>query len=722
LKKITRLALSGFAAAAIMLPLFGSVIIAQDRLKSMPGYEQYKKMKDILQPGGRPAGPMGGSSVYVDGSLNVKWAEDGKSFDYQFDGKKYTYDLSKKKAVVTGEAQPGPGGPGMFGMRPGGRRGGIPGMGPRPERGRQYTQALSPDKSIKAFYENRNLYLSDTTGANKIAVTTDGNEKERTKYGTASWTYGEELSQTTAMWWSPDSKKIAYYRFDESKVPDYYLQYKQLKLQDSVEIEPYTKTGGENPAVDIYIYDTNTKSKIKVDVRDGKPFDNSVVGHYIYDISWTEDGKELMFHRTNRLQNIMELCAADPATGKVRVIIREEWPASFTDNSPMMTFLKDKKRFIWESERTGFKNYYLYDLSGKLITALTNHQFEVAGIVKVDEEANLLFYMARDGENHMKTQLHKVGLDGKGDKRLTDPAYSHSATISPDNKYFIDVAQTHDIAPFTQLVDMKGKVIETLAKSDLTKFDQLGLKKTELIKYKSADGEWDLYGTLSFPSTFDPNKKYPVIVSVYGGPGTNAASERFGTPSLLTEFGFIVASFDSRGCAQRGKKIYDEIYGHMGKVEMEDQAEGVKSLWNRPYIDKNNVGITGTSYGGTSSANCLLQFPDVFKAACANSGVYDFRNYDNIYTERTNGLPQTNKTGYDEGNPANYVQNLKGYLMLYYGTSDNNVHPSNSMQLIQALQKAGKSFEVQVGPDMGHTAVNQDRMMEFFIEHLVMGR
>ena len=706
-KQITKTLFSLLAISSLLLIIGFSSVQAQDRLKTMPGYEQYMKMRG-----------QSFSSVKL-GEIYATWNENSKSFDYTFDGKKYTFDISKKKAVETGEAQEQQ--RGMRGMRGGrGFRPVVQGIGPRPERGRQWIGALSPDKKLKAFCEERNLYISNEDGSNKYAVTTDGDAKTRIKSGTASWTYGEELAQTTAMWWSPDSKKIAYYRFDESGMPDYYLQYKQLNLYDSVEVEPYTTTGAKNPLVDIYIYDINTKSKVKVDVRDGQPFDDNTIGHYIYGISWTNDGKELIFHRTNRLQNTMELCAANPETGKVRVIIKEEQPQSFTVNSPTMEFLKDQNRFIWESERNGFNNYYLYDLSGKLIATLTNHQFEVAGIVKVDEDSKTLYYMARDGENHMKVQLHKVGLDGKGDKRLTDPDYNHSVTISPDNKYFIDVAQTHDVAPFTQLVDMKGKVIDVIVKSDLTKFEQLGLKKVEMITFKSKDGKYDLYGMLQFPSNFDPNKKYPVLVSVYGGPGTNAASERFTIPSALTEYGFIIASFDSRGCAQRGKKLLDEIYGHMGSVEMEDQAEGVKSLYSRPYIDKERVGIYGTSYGGASSATCILKFPDVFQAACANSGVYDWRNYDNIYTERTNGLPDANKAGYDAGSPMNYVDNLKGRLMLYYGTSDNNVHPSNSMQLIQALQKAGKSFEVQVGPDKGHTAVNTDRMMEFFIENLVM--
>ncbi len=710
--QFTKTVFSVIILTAFLFSLTLTVTMGQDRLKKMPGYDQYIKMRSQTVNAVKP------------GTFIANWKEDGKSFDYQLNGKKYTFDVSKKKAIEAGDAAAQT--DNRQGFRPGGRAGGrrfaAQGVGPRPERGRQWTAALSPDKKLKSFYSNCNLWISDSSGTNKFAVTTEGNDKERIKYGTASWVYGEELGQTTAMWWSPDNKKVAYYRFAESKVPYYYLQYKQLSLYDSVEVEPYTKVGAENPVVDIYIYDLETKSKVKVDVRDGKPFDNSVVGHYVYDISWSENGKELFFHRTNRLQNIMELAAADPVTGKCRVIIREEWPATFTNNSPGMTFLKDNNRFIWESERSGFLNYYLYDLSGKLIATLTNHQYEVAGIIKIDEDAKMLYYMARDGENHMKLQLHRVGLDGKKHVRLTNPAYNHTVTLSPDNKYFLDAAQTHDVAPFTQLVDMNGKVIEVLAKSDMAKFEELGLKKVEMLTYKSADGKYDLHGMLHFPSNFDPNKKYPLIVFVYGGPGTNAANERFAMPNALTEFGFLYAVFDSRGCAQRGKKMADELYNHMGLMEMEDQAQGVKSLWNRPYLDKNKVGMFGTSYGGTSSATCLIRFPDVFQAAVANSGVYDFRNYDNIYTERYMGLADTHKAGYDAGNIMPLAKDLKGRLMIYYGTADNNVHPSNSLQLIQELQKAGKSFEVQIGPDRGHTAVGQDRMMEFFIENLVLGK
>jgi len=673
---------------------------AQDRLKTMPGYEQYQKMSREI-PGSVKSG-----------ALSVVWKDGGQAFEYRKDGKAYRYTIATRTAAeVAPSVENNP--PGALG----GRRREAGGL----ERGRQYNSSLSPNEKLKTFYRDRNLWLSDAQGGAETAVTTDGNEKTRVKYGSASWVYGDELDQNTAMWWSPDSKKIAFYRFDESAVTDYFLQLDQTRLQSRIDIEAYPKAGTPNPIADLFIYDLDTKKTVRLDVRDGKQFDNSVIGHYVYNVSWSPDGSELLCNRTNRRQNVMEFTACNPQTGKCRVILREEWPPSWTENSPAMRFLKDGKRFLWASERTGWRNFYLYDLSGKLLATLTNHPFEVAAsIVRVDEEAGTLYYMARSGDNHMKLQLHRVGLDGKGAKRLTDPAFHHTVDIAPDGKHFIDMAQTHDSPPATRLLDAEGRVVEELAKSDTTKFDQLGLKRVELIKYKAADGGADLYGLLHFPSNFDPNKKYPLLVSVYAGPATNGAREDFTLPNSITEYGFLVATLDSRSAGGRGKSFLDAIYMKLGVVEMDDQAAGVRSLWTRPYVDKNRVGIFGTSYGGYASAMCLLRHPDVFQAASASSAVTSWHHYDTIYTERYMWTPQENKEGYEAGNAMNYVDNLKGRLMIYYGTADNNVHPNNSMQLIQSLQRAGKSFEVQVGPDVGHSRIRQERMMEFFMENLVL--
>lgn len=667
------------------------ILSAQDKLKKMPGYEQYQKISPQIR------------NSFKSGALVVKWSEDGSSFEYEQDKKLYRYTIKTKTLAEIGDA-PAPD-----------RQGGS-----RPARGRQFESAASPDGKLKAYTKNRNMYVSAPDGSNPIQITTDGNEETQVKYGVATWVYGEELGQRTAMWWSPDSKKIAFYKFQEKNVKKYYVLLNQLKLQDSLEIEAYPKVGADNLPVDLMVYDTETKKLIQFDSREGKPFKDGDLGTYIYGMAWTPDGRELLYHSTNRKQDIMEYRAADPATGKSRLVVHEEWLASYTRNTPEMVILKDGKRFVWASERSGFNNYYLYDFSGKLISTLTKHPFEVSRIVKVDEQSGVLYYMARSGDNHMKSQLHKVKLDGTKDVRLTNPAFDHSVTLSPDNKFFTDVAQTHDTPPTTSLLDAKGKLVAQVGKSDLSKFDALGLKKVEVFTFTSADGVTQLQGMIHFPSNFDPNKKYPMLLNNYGGPGTNAFRETFTLPDALTEYGFLVLSIDGRNASGRGKKMMDKLYGNLGIVEMDDFAAGVKSLHNRPYVDKNNVGAYGGSYGGTTAATLLLRYPDLFHAAVASSTVTDWRNYDNVYTERFMNLLENNLKGYEASSLMPMAKNLKGDLMIFYGTADNNVHPSNSLQFIDALQKAGKSFEVQVGPDAGHVSVNRERMMEFFIQHLVL--
>ncbi|MGH7469663.1 MAG: DPP IV N-terminal domain-containing protein [Longimicrobiales bacterium] len=679
----------------VLLP---SALLAQDRLRTYPGHEQYQRMAPQLQT----------AQVAIQaGALQVTWA-DASSFTYQKDGKRYRYDVKTRQASeVTQPPDAAGGGRGRAG-------GGFP------ERGRQFDSALSPDGQQRAFYRDNNLWLGKDDRSNAIAITTKGNAAERVKFGIASWVYGEELDQNTAMWWSSDSKKLAYYGIDEKPVSQYYLQMDQTRWYSKLDIEAYPKAGEPNPIITLFVYDVNSRQSTEIDIRDGQPFTNDVVGHYVYNVGWSPDGREITLNRTNRRQNIMEFAACSPASGKCRGIVREEWPTGWVENSPTLRYLADNNRFIWASERSGFRNFYLYDLSGKLLATLTNHPFEVGAIVRVDEKENTLYYTARSGDNHMKMQLHRVGLNGRNDRRLTDPAFNHTVSVSPDGKHFVDIAQTHDQPPRTQLVDGNGKVLAELSRADLSRYQPLGLQPVELFTYKAADGVTELHGMLHKPSNFDPNRKYPVLVSVYGGPATNGARETFTLPSQLTEYGFLVVTLDGRNSGGRGKRFLDAIYQKLGVVEIDDQAAGVKALASRPYVDAGRVGIYGTSYGGYASALALLRYPDVFHAASASSSVTDWRHYDTIYTERYMWIPQENATGYDAGSAMKYVSNLKGRLMLFYGTADNNVHPNNSMQLIQALQRAGKSFEVQVGPDVGHAGLNMQRMMEFFIENLVL--
>ncbi|HEY6220617.1 MAG TPA: prolyl oligopeptidase family serine peptidase, partial [Gemmatimonadaceae bacterium] len=503
-------------------------------------------------------------------------------------------------------------------------------------------------------------------------------------------------------------------------------------IYDTLDVEAYPKTGYPNPVVDVFVYDLANKQTTRIDVRDGKPFTDDVVGHYVYNVAWSPDGSELLFNRKNRRQKVLELTGCNPSTGACRTIIREEWPTGWIENHDTdddLHWLDDGKRFLWTSHRNGFENYYLYDRSGKLLNAVTSNQADLVkgdegpdSFIRVDEKAGVLWYTARDGGNYMKVQLHRVGLDGKNDRRLTDTAFEHQTDVSPDGKYFIDIAQTHDQPPVATLRSADGSSVAELARVDAAVAQKAGLRKVEMFTFLAGDGKTTLHGEISYPSDFDPAKKYPALLSVYGGPNFNAATptEQFSIGSSTSEYGFLMLTLDTRATKGQGHRVLDDLYLKLGITEIDDLAAGVKSLWGRPYFAKDRVGIFGTSYGGYASLMSILRYPDVFAAASSASPPTDWRNYDTIYTERYMWLPQEAAKAYDAGSTITYAPNLKGALLLYYGTADNNVHPNNSVQMVRALQAARKHFELQIGPDMGHSAVSGARMMEFFIQNLKM--
>jgi dipeptidyl-peptidase-4 len=472
---------------------------------------------------------------------------------------------------------------------------------------------------------------------------------------------------------------------------------------------------------DLLVYDTETGATKKMDVREGAAFTNDVVGHYIWAAQWTKGGSEILVRRADRLQKHSDLGACSPATGKCRSVVRESRLGAWAEGEEPR-FLDDGKRFIWTSERTDFRNLYLYDLTGKLLARLTRNAFDMVDIVKVDEKAGWLWYTARSGDNHMMVQLHRVKLDGSSDRRLTDPKFSHRVDVSPDGQFFVDITQTHDTPPATQLRDLYGKLVAGVTSADMSRFKEAGLRTAEMFTFTAADGKTELFGQLQFPSNFDPSRTYPMLVYVYGGPGSTGLTETFANANPLAEFGFLILKVDARTNTGRGRKILDATYKQLGIAEMDDIAAGIRSLWNRPYVDRTRVGIYGTSYGGTVAATVLMRHPDTVQAASASSPVTDYRLYDTAYAERYLGLPQNDADAYDRAAVLTYVDSLRGDLLVYYGTSDDNVHPKNTLQLIQALQAARKSFEVQVGPDKGHTGVDQTRMMEFFIERLILDR
>lgn len=690
-----------------------------DRLRGMPGVAEYGRMQDRLREG----------PPFVSGAITPLWAADSQSFTYARGGERVRFDLATRQttpangaAVAAPAAMPGavspPSTPGTVATGA---------TNPCPltvvDRGRQRECEASPDRRSKAFHRARNLYVSAADGTNERAVTSDGSEQARIKNGIASWVYGEELDQTTAIWWSPDNRKVAFYRFDESRVRDYYLQLDQTEIQSTVDIEAYPKAGTDNPVADILVYDVATGASTRLDVRAGQPFTDEVVGHYVYGVEWAPDASEVRLFRTNRRQQILEYIGCSPVAGTCRVIVRESWPTGWTENRPAIRWLADHKRFLWASDRTGFRSYELYDIAGTHLNAVSRVPgADVVSIVRVDEAAGVLYFLARDGDNHLKLQLHRARLDGTGDVRLTDPRFHHTVSVAPDGRHVVDVYQTHDMPPASRLIDASGAVVAELATSDLSRLRALGLRPVEHFTYRAGDGVTTLRGSIGFPSSYDPSRKYPVLVSVYGGPeyATGVPGETFAASPAMAEYGFLIVSLGTRAAPGHGRRVLDSLYLKLGQAEVDDMARGIEALRGRADVDPARIGMYGTSYGGYASLMLLLRYPDLLSAVVASSAPTDWLHYDTIYTERYMWTPQGNRDGYDRGSAMTYVDSLKGRLLLYYGTADNNVHPSNSLQLLQAFARAGKSVEVQVGPDLGHSGLPAERMMEFFIENLVV--
>lgn len=582
------------------------------------------------------------------------------------------------------------------------------------ERGRQFTVAVSPDKTKTAKYDNGNIYLE--IGNSKFPVTKDGDLSKRIKYGTGSWVYGEELGQNEAMWWSPDSRKLVYYRFDESQVKDYHVTLDQGKIQNVLYSEAYPKAGTPNPKVKLYVYDTkaDATAEINTDFKSDFPISNELISEYIYQVRFAPDGRHLLFNRTNRKQNVLEICSANLDNGSVKVIFTDHNPNGWVDNTPQMQFLSDEQSFLVLSERTGFWNIMLGSLSGAPTQSITDHKFEVESILKIDEARKEIWYTAHSSGNPYLVQLHRINWETKKDTVLTDASKSHQVVIAPDFNSFIDTSESLTYPRQTSVRDRDGKLI--VEGPIANPFENSRFKSAIPFSCLAADGKTPIYGYYRVPSDFNPRKRYPVILRVYGGPDSGSGRERFVGADPDCELGFITAWVDGRGTKGRGRDFRMAPYRKLGVVEIDDQAAAMKYFQTLKFVDAKKIGIEGTSYGGYASIMALLRYPDVFSVAVASSSVTAWEHYDTIYTERFMDTPQNNPEGYKAGSAMNYAKDLKGKLCLFYGTADDNVHPSNTHQLIQALDKNGKPYRLYVGVDQGHAGLRQDRELEFFLE------
>ena len=679
---------AAFAAVVVASALPASAVAqTYTPIKEIPGNELMRRMEIALEGLGK-GGDIG----------NAKWDAAAGTLWFEKDGWK-KLDLASG-AITASEAAPPET---AVDSRPNRDRGER-----RPARGRQFTSADSPDGAWKAISEHGNVFLQPTgDGAGeRIAVTTDGSAD--IKYGQASWVYGEELDQTTAMWWSPDSRFVAFYRFDESKVKDFFILGGWTETNTRVESEAYPKPGAPNPTASLLVYEVATKRTVPVDSFSAKSGAVADTEYYLFNVLWTPDGSELLYSRTPRRQDVLDVLAANPGTGASRLVV-EERQDTWQDNRPLMRFLKDGKRFIWESEKTGFKHFELRTLDGVLLRTLTSGAWPVDRIVLLDEDAGDLWFTAWSGTVAVQQQLHVARLDGSSSARVTTADFHHGDfRIAPDGRHVIATAQTTQIAPHTVLYARSGKAPVTLARgdieADLRNRKTHRLTPTELFTCKAADGVTDLYGRIAFPPAFDPAKKYPVIVDIYGGPTVRLVTDTYSAGNPRAALGFILVTVDNRGTPGRGKAFESAAYLKLGVVDADDHAAAVQHLAaTRPYIDPARVGMTGHSYGGFMTAICLIRRGDVFAAGVAGAPPTDWRQYDTIYTERYMRTPAENPEGYDAGSCVKQAAKLTGKLLLLHGMVDDNVHPNNTFELAQALQSLNKPFSMMLFPTSDHS-------------------
>lgn len=667
--------LTAFLCLNLLVPFLPAQSASDGELPGMQRMQELSRKRNELMGGGR-----------VD---KAAWSADGRSLSFGLDGQRWTLDLGTGKVQEATTEPPAADRPAD---RPAerSRRRGTP-----VARAQQRTVEPSPDGKWNAVYRDHNVWLESLTEKQEpVAVTTTGNERNR--FGTCCWVYGEELNQNDAMWWSPDSQKLAYYQVDEAGMKDYFLTLDNESLYTRLKTVRYPKAGEANPQVAIWVYDLASKQSRKIEI----PGDST---QYLFQIRFTPDGRELLINRTGRRQDVLDVLAADVEKLTVRTVVTDRQP-TWQTNSPGFQFLEDGQRFIWETEANGWKHFELRHLDGRRLNPLSEvAHYPCHRIESVDEHAGWVYYSAFSASNPYNAQWHRVRLDGSAHQCLTPVDLNHtSVEISPDHRYFLAVREQFDTPPSTVVYDAQGGAVAVLATATRSAAEAERLPPPELFSFTADDGQTTIYGTLNKPSGFDPNLRYPLLIDVYGGPESQGFNNRYTPVNPVCELGFVVAKIANRGTVGRGKAFESATYLKLGGPDLDDQVAGVRHLAKLPYIDASRVGIFGHSYGGYMSALAVLKYPDVFHCAVSGAPVTDWRNYDTIYTERYMRTPQENPEGYDAGACMQFAGNLKGKLLIVHGLVDDNVHPANTWQLTKALHAANRRFDLMVYPEFDH--------------------
>jgi len=561
---------------------------------------------------------------------------------------------------------------------------------------------ISPDGKFIAYTLKHNFYVMDISTKKVYQVTYNGSDTILNGY--SSWVYNEEIFgrqyRYRAFWWSPDSKKIVVFSFDDSKVPEYHMVTGRGK-HGTHKIIHYPKVGDTNPTVSFCILTTsqilnslNNKTFEFTSTSIGKD-----IGNYIGAPLFSKDGKKIILQVLNREQNKLYLNEYD---GNKKQIIYQEEQKTWIDWKNDIFFIKNNKEFIINSDKNGWNHLYRYDTKGNLINQITTGNWEVKNIVKIDE-ANKIVYFTAKKEATTRTDLYSIKFNGQQLQKLTKGMFTNRIKISPKGKYFIATYSNLETPKKMGLYNIKGKFIRILGDSKTIDFDKYKLSIPEKITITTDDG-FKIPALINFPINFDKTKKYPVVIYTYGGPGSGVVQERWMglRGQMLAKIGIISVMLDHRGSGHYGKTGMNFMYKNLGKWEINDYTAAVKQLIKLPYINTNKICITGGSYGGYVTLMAMLTSPDYFGYGMADAGVTDWIFYDSHYTERYMGTYETNKEGYDYANVLNHVKNLKGILKITHGDLDDNVHLQNSIQLIEKLQKLDKHFEFMIYPGQGH--------------------
>ncbi|MBK8682910.1 MAG: S9 family peptidase [Bacteroidetes bacterium] len=567
------------------------------------------------------------------------------------------------------------------------------------ETGLQMYAHFSPVENKVAYVIDNDIYFKDLDSDKEIRITSDG-LKNHIINGGSDWVYEEEFKLVRAFEWSPDGKKIAYYRFDESDVTEYTLQKFEGKLYPENIVYKYPKVGEVNSRVEIYIYDLETNTTVKV--KTGSP-------EYIPRIKWI-DADYLSVIILNRLQNQMYLLKVNALTGGSEMLLFEE-AAKYIFINDDLTFLSEEKGFIWRSEKDGYSHLYHFDMKGNLITQITKGEWEVMELLGYDEKLQTLYYISTE-KSPLYKNVYSIGLNGKNNKLISTANGNNTIKFSKGFNYYISYYSNFATPVKITLHDKSGKQIRVLEDNATLKnlMTSAEINAPEFFSFATSENI-ALNGWMIKPHDFDSTKKYPVFMFVYGGPGYQHAADEWFVRSggnyawfqMLAQQGYIIAGVDGRGSGGRGRDFRQITYQNLGKYETIDQIEAAKWLGTQSYVDAKRIGIFGSSYGGYLSLLCLEKGRDIFKTAIAVAPVTNWKYYDDVYTERYMGTLESNPGGYDANSPIFYTDLIQGNLLLIHGAADDNVHWQNTAELISALVASNKQFDLMIYPDKNHS-------------------